>query len=436
MNNLVPTRINPDYYYNSKKIGDNIIFEKDNEDNIDNQQKTLQTKQKFIVLSSLDRDWYSNSIINPFNYSVKLGNDRTTNDLATENDIKNIVGIQVTKLILPNKKITIDYSNNKSTISYDPFIIVNLNQNNTTNEGTSEIINKASGIMIPLTPISKLVSDISYLEYKNINGAIKKYYNNPISNISQLEIEIKTQLNKNPIDINDVLGISTIYSTGTNLTEQLNIKTSTLFNDQYNIGDMIKIEGYIYRDTSIHTTESTLFNNYINREKGHKIVDIKNSNFSYFTITQTGTTITQSYSGDTYYNDAAFVNGDINKLIVYEDGTIGKVASRTSGTVIESNITKTITSPQRIYLKLAAGTQVSQYAETIIISIPHSISTSDGTITEDSLWTNLKSKSDTEDDNTASGDSGGKLINTNLQSYIFINVDYLDYENSVSSQLI
>jgi hypothetical protein len=436
MNNLVPTRINPDYYYNSKKIGDNIIFEKDNEDNIDNQQKTLQTKQKFIVLSSLDRDWYSNSIINPFNYSVKLGNDRTTNDLATENDIKNIVGIQVTKLILPNKKITIDYSNNKSTISYDPFIIVNLNQNNTTNEGTSEIINKASGIMIPLTPISKLVSDISYLEYKNINGAIKKYYNNPISNISQLEIEIKTQLNKNPIDINDVLGISTIYSTGTNLTEQLNIKTSTLFNDQYNIGDMIKIEGYIYRDTSIHTTESTLFNNYINREKGHKIVDIKNSNFSYFTITQTGTTITQSYSGDTYYNDAAFVNGDINKLIVYEDGTIGKVASRTSGTVIESNITKTITSPQRIYLKLAAGTQVSQYAETIIISIPHSISTSDGTIIEDSLWTNLKSKSDTEDDNTASGDSGGKLINTNLQSYIFINVDYLDYENSVSSQLI
>ena len=436
MNNLVPTRINPDYYYNSKKIGDNIIFEKDNEDNIDNQQKTLQTKQKFIVLSSLDRDWYSNSIINPFNYTVKLGNDRTTNDLATENDIKNIVGIQVTKLILPNKKITIDYSNNKSTISYDPFIIVNLNQNNTTNEGTSEIINKASGIMIPLTPISKLVSDISYLEYKNINGAIKKYYNNPISNISQLEIEIKTQLNKNPIDINDVLGISTIYSTGTNLTEQLNIKTSTLFNDQYNIGDMIKIEGYIYRDTSIHTTESTLFNNYINREKGHKIVDIKNSNFSYFTITQTGTTITQSYSGDTYYNDAAFVNGDINKLIVYEDGTIGKVASRTSGTVIESNITKTITSPQRIYLKLAAGTQVSQYAETIIISIPHSISTSDGTIIEDSLWTNLKSKSDTEDDNTASGDTGGKLINTNLQSYIFVNVDYLDYENSVSSQLI
>ena len=293
MNNLVATRVNPDYYYNNKKMDDPIIFDTNKSEKYQNEEpKTLQTKNKFIVLSSLDRDWYNNSTITPFNYTAKLGNDRTTCDLTTENDIKNIVSIKVIKLILPNKQITIDYSNSKTTISYNPFIIVNLNQNNTTNEGTSEIINKASGIMTSLNSISKVVSDIEYLEYKNINGAVKNYYNNPISNISQLEVEIKTQLNQNPIAINDVLGITTIYSSGSNLTEQLNIKTETVFNDQYQIGDIIKIQGYVYRDTNTWNDESTLFNNYINRLEGHKIVDIKNSNLSYFTIAQSGTTIT------------------------------------------------------------------------------------------------------------------------------------------------
>ena len=438
MNNLIPTRVNPDYYYHEKHINDDIIFSNEEQDLQNEGKKVIESKKKFIVLSSLDRDWYNNATdINPFNYVAKIGNylnNTGNNDLFTMNTIKNIKSIEIVKMILPNKKIIIDYSNKERATSFEPYILVSLNQNNSTNDGTSDIINKASGVMCVITPISKAFSEVNYLEYKNINGAFKNYYNNPISNLSQLEVEIKTQLNQNPFPVNDVLDISTIYSSGSNLNEVLNIKSSTFFDDQYQVGDIIKIQNYVYRDTNTYPNESTSFNNFINRESGHKVIDVKNSNFAYFTITQSGTTITQSGLGNTDLNDRAFINGDANKVIVYEDGTRGIVASYSSGGVIVSNLSKTISSPQRIFL--TSTTEVGHFNNTLVISIPHSVSTTDGTLSVDELWTNLKVKSDTEDDSSASGDSGGKLINTYLQSYLFINVNYLEYENVVSSQVI
>lgn len=439
MDNLIPTRVNPDYYYHEKHINDDIIFSKELEENTENNvEKKIENKKKFIVLSSLDRDWYNNSTdINPFNYVAKIGNyinDGGNNDLFTMNTIKNIKSIEIVKMILPNKNIIIDYSNKENAISFEPFILVSLNQNNSTNDGTSDIINKASGVMCVITPISKSFSEVNYLEYKNINGAFKNYYNNPISNLSQLEVEIKTQLNQNPFPVCDVLDISTIYSSGSGLNEVLNIKTNKFFDDQYQVSDIIKIKNYVYRDTNTYPNESSSFNNFINRESGHKVIDVKNSNFAYFTITQSGTTITQSGLGNTNLNDRAFINGDANKVIVYEDGTRGIVASYSSGGVIVSNLSKTISSPQRIFL--TSTSEVGHFNNTLVISIPHSISTTDGTLSVDELWTNLKVKSDTEDDSSASGDSGGKLINTYLQSYLFINVNYLEYENVVSSQVI
>ena len=42
---------------------------------------------------------------------------------------------------------------------------------------TSDIINKASGVMCVITPISKSFSEVNYLEYKNINGLIPVFFN-------------------------------------------------------------------------------------------------------------------------------------------------------------------------------------------------------------------------------------------------------------------
>jgi len=440
MNNLVATRVNPDYYYNDKRIDDDLIYDSD-DDNIDENNKDiielgikLQVKQKYLVLSSLDRDWYNSaSDINPFNYKAKIGtgNDDDIN-IYTMNIIKNIVSIAITKLLLPNKKMIIAYSNQIEYISHHPYIMVDINHGSNTNDGTNININNAVGILNTITPTNKLFSEVNYLEYKNINGATKNYYNNPISNLSTLDIKIKTELNQDPTTVTDVLSIDTIYSSGSNLSEVLNIKTSTYFNNQYQISDIIKIQQYVYRETDTYT-EGVNFNDYINQDTGHKIIGLKNSGYAYFTVTQSGTSITQTGSGNTDFNDRAFASGDTDKIIVYADGTTA-VATYSSGTVLTSSITHTITSAAKIYLK--STTVVSNYNNIIQIGIPHSISTSTGAIVEDSWWGSLKTKSSTEDDSSSSGDTGGKLINTYLQTHLFINIGYLDHENIVSSQVV
>lgn len=437
MNNLVPTRVNPDYYYNDRRINDSIIFEEedDNEETTDiiSLEKKFIVKQRYIVLSSLDRDWYNlDSSVTPFNYTAKLGmkNDNEVN-IFTSNTVKNVVSLAVTKLLLPNKKLYVDYSVIQDSLSYKPYILIDMNEGDYTNEGTNSTVNNAIAVMNSATPVSRTFSELNYLEYKNINGAVKKYYNNPISNLSILNIQMKTQLNQFPFEINDVLTIDTIYSSGTNLNEKINIRTSTFFSNQYQTGDIIKVKNYVYRDDSY--SEATDFNSYINRAKGHKIIGIKNNNYAYFTITQSGTTITQQGSGNTDFNDRAFASGDTDKIIVYEDGTTA-IATYSSGTAISSNITKTISSVQKIYLK--STTQVQHYNNILVISIPHTISTNTGAIVEETWWTSLKSKSSTEDNSVASGDSGGKLINTFLQSHLFLSIGYLDHENVVSSQLV
>jgi hypothetical protein len=441
MNNLVPTRVNPDYYYNDKRINDELILNDDvdanNEDNnILSLEKKFIVKQRYIILSSLDRDWYNlDSSVTPFNYTAKLGmeNDNEVN-IFTSNTVKNVVSLAATKLLLPNKKLFVDYSLLQDSLSYKPYILIDINEGDYTNEGTNSTVNNAIAVMNSATPVSRTFCELNYLEYKNINGAVKNYYNNPVSNLSILNIQMKTQLNQFPFEINDVLSIDSIYSSGTNLNEKLNIRTSTFFSNQYQTGDIIKVKNYVYRDDGYN--EANDFNSYINREKGHKIIDIKNSNYAYFTITQSGTTITQHNNGDTDFNDRSFASGDAgdtDKIVVYADGSTATV-THSSGTVLASSITKTITSPEKIYLKSA--TEVQHYNNILVISIPHTISTNTGTIVEESWWTSLKSKSSTEDDSAASGDSGGKLINTFLQSHLFLSIGYLDHENVVSSQLV
>ena len=77
----------------------------------------------------------------------------------------------------------------------------------------------------------------------------------------------------------------------------------------------------------------------------------------FFTITQSGTTITKS-SGPRNF-DA----NDVGKTIYYEDGVTTTIASRTSGTVIKSSLSKGISTAQEIFLKTKATVSSASISE-------------------------------------------------------------------------
>lgn len=64
-----------------------------------------------------------------------------------------------------------------------------------------------------------------------------------------------------------------------------------------------------------------------------------------FTITQSGTTITQSET-----NPGNFVAGDVSKTLTYKDGTTTTISSLTSGTVVEVADSKTISTAEQIFV--------------------------------------------------------------------------------------
>ena len=109
------TRSPIDYYYNQDRRWDLSDLEdsqgEDGSDEEDNQLNdfTLRVKDKYIVVSSLDRDWVNSSITETqYNFTVMCGvSDEPT--YATLPELpKNIKSFKIHKMVLPNKKLNIE----------------------------------------------------------------------------------------------------------------------------------------------------------------------------------------------------------------------------------------------------------------------------------------------------------------------------------------
>jgi hypothetical protein len=321
-------------------------------------EENIIKKKIFLTISSLNRDWYNNSSETPYNYKVKINENIYNDEFLISKNLKNIVTISINTLIIPNRKLKIHYTTLDTTNTNNAIIIIDINKINDVNYGSNSLINNSLGVMHILTPISVSFPEFDNLEYKNINLSYKDYYNNPISNINTLEINMKNMLN-NPInDIEDVLGISGIYEEGSGTTQYLVIETSTYFGSEYNIGNKIIIKNYSFRDNGYD--EGIDFQNFINQDKGHFIVALESS----------------------------------------------------------------------------SGSSLSHYNNRIKISIPHTIDTSSGQISIDSWYTDLKSKATIDNTSTYTNDTLGKLINYNLQTYLFVTVTNLEKENNITTNLI
>ena len=323
-------------------------------------------KKKYLVISSLDRDWY-NLNETSYNYKVKFNDIENSKFTNIQNKLKNIVSIKLEKTILPNKNINITYTSNTLTLDNNPFIIVEVGNVDDVIYGSNDIFNNCLAIMNSLTPILKASSENRYLEFKNLNHSIKEYYENPISNLPNFDIKIKNQQGNDLTNIQDVLTIDNIYANDNNdsssVTDFLLIKTTTYFGSEYQVGDVIIIKNYIFRDTDTFKTNSEKFNNFINRQEGHTIVALSST----------------------------------------------------------------------------SGSSLSHYNNQISISIPDIISLVTGELSVESWYGDSVGSliEATSIDNTSStGDTGGKLINTNLQTNLFINVEYLEKNNLIKSELV
>jgi hypothetical protein len=311
-------------------------------------QDSIIIRNSYIIISSLDRDWYSNSngAETPYNFTVKLGGagdswstyplfqnnptvpatqDQALNGqrgftnvsgwysssgvfypaynsalpfgnqvdsetiifkgdqyMVINHEPHNIISIGINKLLTSARNIEVGYSNTVTNVENIPYLMVNVDNIDYVHFGTNKLIDNSIGLMVPYIPLPISFANNYFIEYKNLLGNSKDFYNNPIASLARLSINI-TNTNGAPINplINDVLSIYSIYykigTPGDYSTEYLVIQTSTYFSAaQYKPGDNLLFKNYVYRDTGIYS-ECDIFNSFINQPNGHTIVAIDKS---------------------------------------------------------------------------------------------------------------------------------------------------------------
>lgn len=241
-------------------------------------------KNHIIVINSIDRDWtYTVNPETPYKFKVKLGGSSRDRFSIVSQDYKNIVAFSVEKIILPNRACQIGYTSNLAPrLNDNPYLAVAIQGINFSSYGTNKTLNETIGIFTPLIPLPTVLSDISYLEFKNTSIQRKEYSPAPEGYISLLDISITNPSGIIASNLNDVLGIYSIYLNTSNTlpissSDTLVIQTSTYFNTaEFHTNDLIQVQGYQYHNMSYD--ESAQFNNWINSSSGHYLLDIGKSN--------------------------------------------------------------------------------------------------------------------------------------------------------------
>ena len=185
--------------------------------------------------------------------------------------------------MLHNKNLNVEYTNNNTKFTDYNYLVVDVNGFNNINTGTNDVLTSASAVMVSLTPIPTVMS-MRTLEFKNVNSSLITYPINPISSLNKFDVKIKNNLGFSPnSNSRDVLNINRLEYTNNqginNTTEHIEIITNEHFSSEFSSGDIIIIKNYSFQDTNnnnnqVSNSNIAAFENFINRDEGHKIIDI------------------------------------------------------------------------------------------------------------------------------------------------------------------
>ncbi len=215
------------------------------------------------------------------------------------NDFKNISKIKLVQTIFPNLSKKILYTNVTEKISDYQYVNVVSDELINTQEGTNPQLRKSFAIMYPSASDNQI-----FINFLNMNNSVIEY-KPPLNTLNFLTVRCLDPLGHPINNHNDVLNIQFIYYNQQDImdpaTEYLYIRTLNYFSpSEYKTGQRIQIRKYSYKSGNDVTNESLMFNNYINREEGHYIIDTSSSDDKplYNTIKIAKPAILNSQSGD------------------------------------------------------------------------------------------------------------------------------------------
>jgi hypothetical protein len=273
-----------------------------------------------LFIYSADRDWLRNNKENRYSFTVNF--DPAANgqsfgpSLAAQQKFKNIVRIELVKLITPGESLDVTVDSTKTTTTTTlqdnilnlPYITVRVAELENNNYGTDNFLDRSFGVLqYDAQWISDTTSQSSctkgYLAMiPKFLKCQKEYYPTPLSTLQKLTIDIRrpngelVSTSPDTFDISGIVASTGGAATGTKFPFDVTLTDSNYAgldanNNPYNFfiatntyfskfeickGDRIQISGYTYNDAALNdaTYGQILreFSNWINRPEGHIVI--------------------------------------------------------------------------------------------------------------------------------------------------------------------
>lgn len=356
-------------------IAENDLF-RELKDKLFKERKYVN-KENLIIINSADRDWYHNSQDSRYQFNVKFQPETDSLDCGIQSIFRNIVTFELIRVLMPVENFIIPFDR-RIFIDYKslPYIVLNIDEieglyngtNSNTNQAfaqllwdkdhTSEVIVDAQQEAIDGTvaPHNKSYSrqfKRGFSSMAPMSFEKKTFYPTPLSSLNRLTMSLETPYGEsilNHPDVLDILSVSLVnleypglleisdsngfpFKTSNDIIE---IKTYTYFNNRvFKIGDMIQIKGFKFNQG---VTDTNLSEAFINRNKGHFIINLEKEISS---------------------NSVSDNEGYIQKIYIAPPSTYNKNATTT--TTIITDVTG-LTAKQQIY---ANGASFSNNGTTI-----------------------------------------------------------------------
>jgi hypothetical protein len=202
--------------------------------------------------------------------------------LALSNSFKNIASIELISAMFPAVQRRVEYHPTLlENAVQETYYSMEIEEIRDVMEGTSRNLQNTFAILTPGIRIYDISSpSAKSIEYK-VSGTWSKQFNpTPLSSLTNLSIQIKKPSGDIITNMNDTLDIKFVYQY-TELTpadtraDVLVIETTEYFSDkEYNITDTIFIKNYSHYASTTQNCQN--FNEFMNRQKGHKILATSN----------------------------------------------------------------------------------------------------------------------------------------------------------------
>ena len=207
--------------------------------------------------------------------------------LSLNNSFKNIVSLELMGAMMPSVQRQVSYhpTLRENTID-ETYYTMEIDEIKDVMNGSSRDLNNTFAVLIPFIRVYDIINASSKtVEYKVGGLWSKRFSPAPLSSLTNLSIQMKKPSGDLLKNLNDTLDIKFVYHYQENMadsrTDVLIIQTTQYFSEnEYKATDTIIIKNYKHYNST--TPESQDFNDFMNQQKGHKILASSSSDTSKF----------------------------------------------------------------------------------------------------------------------------------------------------------